>query len=312
MIMPESRLRLGLITIFLALPASGLAIIASQRSTGVKHDSAYGTEIEKWRTERLEEINGEDGWNTLVGLFWLNEGKNKFGSDQSNDIVLPPDRAKKFAGVLWREGDAVRLEASAEAGITIDGKAAGSLVLQHGDDKPTVLVMSSLSLFVIKRGEKLGLRVKDKLHPARSLFTGLHYFPIDPGWRVEARFDPYQPPKTIPIANVLGMVDDMISPGALVFELGGKTYRLDPVLEKGSKQLFVIFADKTNGNQTYGAGRYLYVEPPDANGKVIVDFNKAHNPPCAFTRFATCPLPPRQNRLAVRVLAGEKKYAGGH
>jgi uncharacterized protein (DUF1684 family) len=153
--------------------------------------------------------------------------------------------------------------------------------------------------------------VKDRLHPARSHFAGLQYFPIDLTKRFNAKFEPYNPPKIIPIANVLGMVDNMTSPGALVFEVDGKTYRLDPVLEKGSKQLFIIFADKTAGKETYGAGRYLYADPPDVNGRVIVDFNKAHNPSCAFTKYATCPLPPRQNRLPFRIEAGEKTYTGG-
>jgi hypothetical protein len=165
-------------------------------------------------------------------------------------------------------------------------------------------------LFVIKRGEKLGLRVKDKQNPARSRFAGLDYYSVDLKWRIEAEYEAYNPVRLIPIANVLGMVDDMTSPGALVFEANGKSLRLDAVVEKGSNQLFIIFADQTSGKETYGAGRYLYANPPDAVGKVIVDFNKAENPPCAFTKFATCPLPPKQNRLPIRVEAGEKKYGG--
>jgi uncharacterized protein (DUF1684 family) len=166
---------------------------------------------------------------------------------------------------------------------------------------------------VIKRGQKLGLRVKDKNHPARSNFRGLQRFPLRPDFRINARFEPYDPPKTIPILNVLGMIDHMVSPGALIFSLNGRSYRLDPVLEKGSRQLFIIFADKTSGKETYGGGRYVYADPPGPDGNVVLDFNKAHNPSCAFTKFATCPLPPRQNRLALRVEAGEKKYSGpGH
>jgi uncharacterized protein (DUF1684 family) len=208
----------------------------------------------------------------------------------------------------------VTLDAKPEAGITSEGKGVTTLVLRSdADGKPTLLRLGSLKLFVIKRGEKLGLRVKDKNHKARANFTGLSYFPLDTAFRIDAKFEAYDPPRTIPIANVLGMVDNMTSPGRLVFELKGKSYRLDPVLERGSKQLFIIFGDKTTGKETYGAGRYLYADPPGADGKVILDFNKAHNPSCAFTKFATCPLPPRQNRLAVRIEAGEKKYAGpGH
>ena len=300
----RSNLSVGLIIIILAL-----SIIVTAAD-----DPTYTKAREKWRAERLEEINGEDGWTTLVGLFWLNEGQNKFGSDPSNEIVLPRSSAPKFAGSMRLDNGVVTLEAKPDAGITSDGNAASTLVLQSDDDgKPTVLKLGSLKLFVIKRGEKLGLRVKDKRNPARSHFAGLDYFPVDLKWRLDARFEPYDPPKIIPIVNVLGMVDNMTSPGALVFEVNGKTHRLDPVLEKGSKQLFIIFGDKTTGKETYGAGRYLYADPAGDDGKVVLDFNKAYNPPCAFTQFATCPLPPRQNRLAIRVEAGEKKYAGsGH
>jgi uncharacterized protein (DUF1684 family) len=298
------NLSVGLIIIILAL-----SIIVTAAD-----DPTYTKAMEKWRAERLEEINGEDGWTTLVGLFWLNEGQNKFGGDPSNEIVLPRSSAPKFAGSMRLDNGVVTLEAKPDAGITSDGNAASTLVLQSDDDgKPTVLKLGSLKLFVIKRGEKLGLRVKDKRNPARSHFAGLDYFPVDLKWRLDARFEPYDPPKIIPIVNVLGMVDNMTSPGALVFEVNGKTHRLDPVLEKGSKQLFIIFGDRTTGKETYGAGRYLYADPAGDDGKVVLDFNKAYNPPCAFTQFATCPLPPRQNRLAIRVEAGEKKYAGsGH
>ena len=300
----RSNFSVGLIIIFLAL-----SIIVTAGD-----DPSYTKAMQKWRADRLEEINGEDGWTTLVGLYWLKDGPNKFGSDPSNEIVLPRSSAPKFAGSIRLDNGVVTLEAKPDAGITSDGNAASTLVLQSdGDGKPTMLKIGSLKLFVIKRGEKLGLRVKDKQNPARVHFAGLGYFPVDLQWRLDAKFEPYDPPKIVPIVNVLGMVDNMTSPGALVFDVNGKTYRVDPVLEKGSKQLFIIFGDKTTGKETYGAGRYLYADPAGADGNVILDFNKAHNPPCAFTKFATCPLPPWQNRLAIRVEAGEKKYAGyGH
>jgi uncharacterized protein (DUF1684 family) len=307
----KKNLTMGLIICFLALSSSVVTAGNLNPTSRSLTDPSYIKEIEKWRSERLEEINGENGWITLVGLFWLNEGKNRFGSGRSNDIVLPPNRAPKFAGSLWLDKGTVRLTAKVEAGITNEGTRVSNLVLRSdADGWPTALKLGSLTMFVIRRGEKFGLRVKDKHHPARSDFRGLNYFPLDADWKVEARLEAYVPPKVIPIVNVLGMVDNMTSPGTLVFQMNGKEYRLDPVLEKGSKQLFVIFADSTSGKQTYGAGRYLYVDPPGADGKVIVDFNKAYNPPCAFTKFATCPLPPRQNRLAMRVEAGEMKYAG--
>lgn len=306
---------LGLIIIFLAL---SLRVTTAERQTQPSllssTDPSYIREIEKWRTERSVEINGEDGWTTLLGLFWLNQGRNRFGSDPSNDIVLPQDRAPRFAGSIWLGRGTVTLHAKPHVVVTSNSKRVRRLVLRTDAGlKPTVLKLGSLTLFVIKRGERLGLRLKDKKNPARSHFAGLDYFPVDMKWRLEAKLEPYNPPKVISIVNVLGMVDNMTSPGALAFEVNGEKYRLDPVLEKGEKHLFLIFSDTTAGKETYGAGRYLYVDPPDSNGRVIVDFNKAHNPPCAFTRFATCPLPPSQNHLSIRIDAGEKKYSGaGH
>jgi uncharacterized protein (DUF1684 family) len=271
---------------------------------------AYQQEIEKWQGERAAELTSEDGWLTLVGLFWLKEGENKIGSDPSNDIVLPQGKAPKSVGSLWLEKGNVRLEALPESGLTQAGKPVNSLTLQSDvDGEPTVLNLGTLSFFVIKRGESFGIRVKDRENPDRLHFAGLDYYPADPKWRLEARLEPYNPPKAIPITNVLGMTEDMTSPGALAFDVAGKPYRLDAVLEKGEKQLFIIFADQTTGRETYGAGRYLYADPPDASGTVIVDFNKAYNPPCAFTNYATCPLPPSQNRLQLRIEAGEKRYA---
>ncbi|HXU36412.1 MAG TPA: DUF1684 domain-containing protein [Blastocatellia bacterium] len=313
--MPLTKtLPLGLIIIILALFSSLISLGRPVPLPALAIDPSYLKEIEKWRNERLEEINGETGWNTLLGLFWLHEGKNRFGSDPSNDIVLPRIRAPKLAGSLHLDNGTVRLTTRLEVGITSEGSRVSDLVLRpDADGLPTPLKLGSLTMFVIKRGDRFGLRIKDKLHPARTNFKGLSYFPIDINWRVQGKLEAYAPPKIIPIVNVLAMVDNMTSPGALVFEVRGKEYRLDAVLEKSSKQLFVIFADQTSGKETYGAGRYLYLDPPDADGKVTIDFNKAYNPPCAFTKFATCPLPPRQNRLAIRIDAGEKRYAGsGH
>lgn len=308
------NLTLGLIIIFLALSSSITSAGRPSVPPALPTDPSYLKEIQKWRNERLEEINGETGWNTLVGLFWLHEGENRFGSDPSNDIVLPRSRAPKLAGTFHLDNGTVQLITKLEVGITSGGERVRDVVLRSdADGLPTPLKLGSLTMFVIKRGEKFGLRVKDKRHPARANFSALTYFPVDANWRIQGKLEAYVPPRVIPIVNVLGMTDNMTSPGVLVFELRGTEYRLDPVLEKGSKQWFVIFADQTSGKETYGAGRYLYVDPPDADGKVIIDFNKAYNPPCAFTKFATCPLPPRQNRLATRIDAGEKKYAGsGH
>ena len=302
--------------LFVSLAAIVFVAACGRKTTSLKLEtddaSAHKNEIQKWQSNRLASLTKEDGWLTLVGLFWLNEGENKFGSDAKNPVGLPKDKAPRIAGSLWLEKGHVSLVARPGTEITADGKPVISLDLKddNDDNGPTILKLGSLLINVVRRGNRIGVRVKDTESRTRREFKGLEYYPIDPKWRLEARFEPYQPPKTIPITNVLSMTDDETSPGALAFDVGGKTYRVDPILEKGETDLFVMIADETTGKETYGAGRYLYVSPPDANGRVVIDFNKAYSPPCAFTNFATCPLPPRQNHLPLRIEAGEKKYAG--
>jgi uncharacterized protein (DUF1684 family) len=275
-------------------------------SHGIDH-AAHAEEIKKWQAERLASLTREDGWLTLIGLFWLKDGENRFGSDPSNDIILPAGKASAFAGSIKLEGNRAKLTVGPGVEITSDGKPVTALDLQSdADSSPTILQLGSLTFHTIRRGDKTALRVRDKENPARTNFKGLEYFPIDGKWRVIAQLERYDPPKLIPIMNVLGMQSSEASPGALVFEVDGQKYRLDPIVEKGTTELFIIFADQTKGKETYGAGRYVYAHPPDASGKVVVDFNRAYSPPCAFTNFATCPLPPEQNRLPVRIEAGEK------
>jgi uncharacterized protein (DUF1684 family) len=177
------------------------------------------------------------------------------------------------------------------------------------DGSPTVLHLSSLTFQMIKRGDKLGLRIKDSQNSDRLNFPGTKFYPADLKWRIDAQFVPYSPPKPVSITNVLGMESGEASPGAVKFEVNGNSYQLDAITEKGETRYFMIIADKTSGKETYPAGRYLYVDPPDASGRMLIDFNKAYSPPCAFTKFATCPLPPRQNRLPFAIEAGEK-YSG--
>lgn len=274
--------------------------------------AAYTDEVEQWKSKRLANLKGEDGWLSLVGLHWLKEGENRVGSDPSSEVLLPKDKALRVAGSIFLSGGATRIEARPDSGITSEGKPVTSLDLQPDTSgKPTVLKLGTLTFHVIKRGERLGVRVKDSASPERTNFRGLEYFPTDERWRVEARFEPHNPPKSIPIMNVLNMEEDTPSPGSLVFDLNGQSYRLDALTEEGEEQFFVIFADATSGKETYGAGRYLYAGPPDSQGRLLIDFNKAYSPPCAFTKYATCPLPPEQNKLPVRIEAGEK-FAGHH
>lgn len=274
--------------------------------------AAYTGEVEQWKSKRLANLKGEEGWLSLVGLHWLKEGENKVGSDPSSEVLLPEGKSPRVAGSIFLSGGATRIEARPDSGITSEGKPVTSLDLQPDTSgKPTVLKLGTLTFHVIKRGERLGVRVKDSASPERTNFRGLEYFPTDERWRVEARFEPHNPPKSIPIMNVLGMEEDTPSPGSLVFDLNGQTYRLDALTEEGEPQFFVIFADQTSGKETYGAGRYLYAGPPDSQGRLLIDFNEAYSPPCAFTKYATCPLPPEQNKLPLRVEAGEK-FAGHH
>ena len=277
-------------------------------------DAGYQTEVEKWRKDRVQRLTSDDGWLTLVGLFWLKQGENRFGSDPNNPVVFPKDKSPAVAGTLTLKGKTVTIRTAPQVQITSEGKPVTEAVLKSdldGKEDPTPLEMGSLNFFVIQRGDKTGIRVKDKESPNRKNFLGLDYFPIDPKWRFEAKFEPYPAGKKIPIVNILGMQQPTDCPGAVVFQKDGKTYRLD-ALEENEKQLFLIFADQTTGKETYGAGRYLLADKPGTDGKVVVDFNESYNPPCSFTAFATCPLPPKQNRLPFRIEAGEKKYAGGH
>jgi uncharacterized protein (DUF1684 family) len=284
-----------------------LTLSACSQSTHKIDPAAYAKEIEQYRTQRVTDLKSETGWLTLIGLFWLKEGDNKFGSDLKNEIVLPKAKVKPFTGKLILKDGVVRLEAPLQSGLTSRNQPVTSLELtSDADGKPTVFNLGSLNFQIIKRGDKFALRVRDKENPDRANFAGIESYPAVLKWRIEAQFERYDPPKPLAIMNVLNMESDEHSPGAIRFEVDGKTYRLDAVSETDEPRLFMIFADQTNGRETYGAGRYLYVDPPDLSGRVLIDFNKAYSPPCAFTNFATCPLPPDQNRLPLSIQAGEK------
>ncbi len=284
-----------------------LLFVSCARSSPAFDAGSHREEIERWKAERLASIKSDDGWLSLTGLYWLKEGENNFGSDPSANIALPAGKAPPLAGTLHLNGGKVKLEARPGAGITHNGQAVSTLDLKSDEDgAPTILSLGPLRFNVIKRGDKFGLRVKDLENPARASFRGLEYFPVSDKWRVLARLERFDPQRTVLITNVLGMEENYPSPGTLVFEVDGGTYRLDAVTEKGEEKMFIILADATSGKGTYGGGRYLYADPPGADGKVVLDFNKAHSPPCAFTNFATCPLPPSRNRLPILVEAGEK------
>lgn len=267
--------------------------------------------VQAWRAARTREIAGESGWLTLVGLHWLRAGAHTIGRARDNEIVLNSPAIARHAGRLVVAERSVRLEPAEHSGLEINGAPAVAQELAPGrDGDGQVLAAGSLRLFVIERAGRYALRVRDLDSGARRAFRGLDYFAIDPAWVVEARFEAYEPARRLPIVNVFGDEIEMTSPGALVFERDGREWRLDALLESPQDDhLFVMFADATSGHETYGAGRFLHVPLPVA-GRVRIDFNEAYNPPCAFTGFATCPLPPPQNRLALAVRAGEVRYAG--
>lgn len=275
---------------------------------------AYLKGIGQWQKDRSEGLQKENGWLTLCGLFWLSQGENKFGTDSTNGIIFPPGSSPGYAGSIFMEGGKFRFKCAEGIYLTCnDSSMAESEIKSDGSGKstPTEMKLGALNFYIIKRGERYGLRLRDNENRSRREFKGLDYFPSDLKWRFSARFESYRPPKPLEIVNVLGQVSIDSCPGALVFEFERSEHRLDP-LKEGNK-LFIIFHDQTAGNETYGMGRFLYAEMPDSGDSVTLDFNKAYNPPCAFTEFATCPLPPGQNYLPFRVEAGEKKYDGpGH
>jgi uncharacterized protein (DUF1684 family) len=290
-----------------------LLAVAATAGAAVPPDPAYRGEIETWRAAREARLKGDGGWLQVVGLFWLKEGSNTFGTDDGNAVVLPAGSAPARAGVFEQRGGktTVRLEPGVDA--TVDGKPATAGELRPDVPGPADVLKlpPRLSLHVIERGGRYGIRLKDTQSALLKEFAGLRWFPVREEHRVLARFVPYDPPKTVPVPNILGQVEELPSPGYAVFTVGGREVRLDPVLEEpGAKELFFIFRDETAGKETYPAGRFLYAPLPK-DGVVALDFNKAYSPPCAFTPYATCPLPPKQNRLPVRIEAGEM-HSGHH
>jgi uncharacterized protein (DUF1684 family) len=281
-----------------------IALAPAALSSG---DDSYKRKIQKWRAEQEAELKSDDGWLTVAGLFWLKEGVNRFGTDSANEIVLPEGSAPGKAGEIEFHAGKTTLRMEDGVAAMLNGNRVTRLELQSDEkQKPDVINVGGLSLQVIKRGQRYGVRVKDKDSRRRREFTGLRWFDIKESYRVAATFVRYDSPKEIEIPNVLGDVNKMPSPGYVTFKLDGKEHRLDPVLE-GKDKLFFIFSDSTSGRATYGAGRFLYADLPEGD-TVVLDFNQAVNPPCAFTEFATCPLPPRQNRLRVAIEAGELNY----
>jgi uncharacterized protein len=258
--------------------------------------------VEAWRAARYAALRRDLGWLTLAGLSWLREGTNRLGSDPSADVVLPG--GPEHAGVITvRDGRLTAGGAFRHQGHDIDAMELAT----DADGEPTVLEVDNLRLCVIRRGDRLGVRTWDLDAQARRHFSGIDHWPVDPTWRIRARYEP-TPGATLRVPDVIGLIEEEPSPASVVFERDGVIHRLQG-LEGGERgELWLVFGDETNGHETYGGGRFLYTAAPDADGTVEVDFNRAYNPPCVFSPYATCPLPWPENRLQIRVEAGERNF----
>lgn len=268
-------------------------------------ESSYETEIAAWRRDVERKLTADDGWLAVAGLFWLKRGLSRFGSDRANEIVLPQP-APARAGSFEFDGSRVTLQAQAGVTLRVRGTAVTSRPLASDKNgEADIVELGDLSLFVIERGARVGIRLRDKNSRLRREFTGRTWFPVQARYRVTGKFVAHTAETRIAVPNILGDTERQVSPGYVLFQLEGREHRLDAVID--DKQLFFIFRDRTAGQKTYAAGRFLKSDFAK-NGQVVLDFNKAYNPPCAFTPFATCPLPPRQNHLPIAIEAGELNY----
>jgi uncharacterized protein len=268
----------------------------------------YSASILAWQQAREQRLMDPHGWLATAGLFWLEPGENRMGSAITNSIRLLPGSGPDFAAIFTRQtglhGDEVILTAAPDVQICVAGVPVSNRALEIVEGSSELITLNDLHIYVIERGSRLGVRIFDPANPALKTFKGLQWFPVDAGFCVSARFVPYDEPRTIPILDILGDTNEMPSPGLVSLDLCGRSFAMEPI-QREDGGFWFIFRDLTAGRLTYSAGRYLNTEPP-SDGFVTIDFNKAYSPPCAFTPFATCPLPPLANRLPVEILAGEK------
>jgi hypothetical protein len=265
--------------------------------------AAHRSQVEAWRAARESRLRNPDGWLTLVGLGWLTPGENHVGAHPSSQVVLQGHEVPPRVGSMWLEDGHVRF-------VPHEGVDLPETALEDDTTgNPTVLELGTLRFHVIKRGERIGVRVRDTTAPALASFAGLDHFPIDPSWRVEARLEAASPDAMIEIVDITGTHSRDATPGTVAFDRDGTTWRIVALPgDENDGCVWLIFGDATNEADTYPGGRFLYTEPVAADGTVIVDFNLAYNPPCVFSPYATCPLPPPENRLALRIEAGEKEW----
>jgi len=266
----------------------------------------YQDEVGKWREQREARLKAEDGWLSVAGLFWLNDGYNRIGTSPTARVRLP--RGPANAAVITIHTDKVlHIAVNPGAAVTVNGKTVAAADLQSDQNgaKPDIIGIGNLKLFVIHRGTKNAVRLKDPEAATRREFSGLQWYPVQPDWKIEAKFVTYPQPKKLVFDTMVGEKEEDLSPGYAEFQKFGQTIRLEATIE--DNELFFVFRDTTAGKTTYPAARFLHTDMPK-NGKVMLDFNRAYNPPCVFTAFATCPLPTPQNRLTIEIPAGEKMY----
>lgn len=273
----------------------------------------YIAEMQAWDAKRVENLKRENGWLSLVGLYWLEEGGNTFGADKSNKIVFPENSCDPFLGKITLSKGQVFIDVRAGVEILHDSTAITAMqMMTDNDESTTVLAHRSLRWYIIKRGDMFGIRLRDINSRLRTEFAGIDRFPLDGAWQIKAKFVRYDPPKAVEVPNVIGTISEEMCYGAFEFSLDGKIYRVEPSGSPEDKSMFLVFGDLTNRIETYGGGRFLSIPAPDSTGYSVIDFNKAYNPPCVFTPYATCPLPTDSNKLEVRVTAGEKMWSIAH
>ena len=296
--------RRGISKMLIALLLAGM--IAPALAPAGASDGSYEQQILEWRKGRHERLSSPDGYLAQVGLEWLAEGENRLGRQETSTIRMPG--GPEDWGTIHVDGEELIYQPAPGSGIRVNGQEVGEVRLKPDlSGEPTLVSLGDLSFYAIYR-QSYALRIKDVNSPDLQAFSGVENFEIREDWRVDARFIPAPQGTTIEIANVLGQTSPSVVLGTVEFVREGKTHRLIALENEESTSLWFLFADRTSGRETYGAGRFLYSEGMPENGRVVVDFNKAYNPPCAFNDFSTCPLPPQENRLDIAVTAGEKKY----
>ncbi|MEZ5040353.1 MAG: DUF1684 domain-containing protein [Saprospiraceae bacterium] len=279
--------------------------VSSCNHEPLENREAYLEEVEAWRSERIAELTAPTGWLALAGLFWLEEGENTFGSGLENQLIFPK-KAPSEIGRFMQKGDSVWVEIAQGVDIKVKEEVIQTMGLS-GQASPLIMEYGSLSWFLLQRSHRYGIRLIDSLHEARQQFKHIDHYPVDPKGKVPAKLVAFEQPETLLVRNVLDMEIPYPTEGKLVFNWEGKEASI-LVLDGGPAEYFLIFADATTGDETYPSGRYLYTPKVDSSGLTYIDFNKAYNPPCAFTEYATCLLPPAANRLEVAIRYGEKNY----